>query len=411
MSGELWRGTFQLGKETTPGVATAATRVLYVDPTSMLTRARPPHPKPFMTTTRDNIRALTVGPVAAGGSMKLPVSAAELLEPFCIGIQASPTPTTPAGGTASKQFVFRPGSTAPDSATIEWQDDARVWQGSGYQVDTISIDGSVLGENIATIGLFGQNMIPLGAITGSLTQRTPTFFEGWETRLYLDAAGATPGTTQIPGQLINWSIKYGNQLSRKYTASNTLSASGTPIGSMVCTGDLTFEAAASTTLTEYNNWENGSAAPTRRVMRLQFGDNTALEASSTSVGTATTAEVGNVATYTVANTLKPGDRVTVTGASVAGYNGANLIVNTATGSLFTVILPTTGLGAATGAVTVGPNIMSKVMLDIPCAWTTVDLGQSDSGTRVYKFSFTYVFDPTLGYGFSATCVTDRTTLF
>lgn len=364
-----------------------------------------------MTTTRDNILALTVGPVAAGGTWKLPVSAAELLEPFCLAIQASPTPTTPTGGTTSKQFVFRPGSTAPDSATIEWQDDARAWTGAGYQIDTMSFDGSVLGENIATCGLFGQSLVPLGSITASLTQRAPTFSEGWETRLYLDAAGVAPGTTQIPGTLVNWSVKYGNQLARQYTASNTLSASATPIGSMVCTGDLTFVASNATALAEYSNWENGSAAPTRRVMRLQFGDNTVLEASSTSVGTATAAQVGSLATYTVANTLKPGDRVTVTSATVAGYNGANLVVNTATGSLFTVILPVTGLGAATGAVTVGPNITSKVMLDIPCAWTTVDLGQMDAGTRAYRFSFTYVKDPTLGFGFSATCVTDRTTLY
>lgn len=411
MAGDLFLGTFQIAKEVTPGTAVAATRVIYVDPTSMLSRARPPHPKPFMTTTRDNIRALTVGPVAAAGTMKLPVSADELLEPFCLGIQASPTPTTPSGATATRQFVFRPGSASPDAATIEWQDSARAWQGTGMQVDTISIDGSVLGENIATFGLFGQNVIPLGSITGALSQRTPTFFEGWETRMYLDAAGATPGTTPIPGQLINWSIKFGNQLNRKYTASNTLGASATPIGTLVCTGDLTFEAAASTTLTEYNNWENGSAAPTRRVLRLQFGDNTVIEPTSTSVGTATTAEVGNVATYTVANTLRAGDRVSVSACSVAGYNGANLVVASATGSLFTVVLGVSGLGAGTGAVTVGPNFTSKVMLDIPCAWTTVDLGQTDSGTRVYRFSFTYVYDATLGYGFSATCRTSRTTLF
>lgn len=363
-----------------------------------------------MTTTRDNIRALTVGPVAAAGTMKLPVSADEMLEPFALAIQAGVTATTPASATTTRQFQFRPGSTSPSSATIEWQDGARAWQGSGMQVDTLSIDGSVLGENICTLGLFGQNVVPLGAITGALSQRTPTFHEGWETRLYLDAAGATPGTTQIPGTLINWGIKFGNQLNRKYTASNTLGASATPVGTLTCTADLTFEAAASTTLTEYNNWENGSAAPTRRVMRLRFGDNTVIEPGP-SVATATTAEVGNLATYTATNTLAPGDRVNVTGCTVAGYNGTNLVVNTATGSSFTVVLATSGLGAGTGAVTVGPNFTSRLDLDIPGAWTTVDLGQTDSGTRVYKFGMTYLFDSVLGYGFSATSRTTRTTLF
>lgn len=411
MTGELWRGTFQVGKEVTPGVGVSATRVMYVDPTSVLTRARPPHPKPFMTQTRDNIRALTVGPVSAAGTMKLPVSGDELLEPFCLAIQASPTPTTPSGGTTSKQFVFRPGSAAPDSGTIEWFDGQRAWQSVGSQIDTLSIDGAVLTENILTVGLFSQNVVPMAAITGALTQRTPTFHEGWETQLFLDPAGTAPGTTRVPGMLINWSIKFGNTMTRKYTASNTLGASATPVGMLTCTSDLTFEASSASTLSEYNFWENGSAAPTRRVMRLVFGDNTVLEAGSGAVGTATAAEVGNLATYTVANTLVAGQRVNVASATVAGYNGTNLQVNSATGSLFTVILPTAGLGAATGAVVTGPNPTQKVMLDIPGAWQTVDLGQTDAGTRVYKFGMTYVYDPTLGYGFSATCVTSRTTLF
>lgn len=410
MAGELFRGTAQIGLQPT-SVPVAATRVLYVAPDSMLSRQRPPHPKPFMTTTRDNIRALTVGPVAAGGTMKLPVSGDELLEMFCLAIQASPTPTTPAGGTASKQFVFRPGSTAPDTATIEWQDGARAWQGKGYQIDSWSIDGSVLGENIFTANLFGQDLVPLTAITGSLAQRTPTFSEGYETRMYLDPAGTAPGTTEIPGTLINWSLKFGNQMARKYTASNTQAATATPLGTMTLDGTLTFEASNASTLAEYNLYENGSASPTKRVLRLLFGANTVLEASATSVGTATAAEVGNVATYTVANTLKAGDRVTVASASVAGYNGVNLRVDSATGSLFTVLLPTVGLGAATGAVTTGPHPTGRVMIDIPVAWTAFDLGGTDANTRTYACAFTYVYDPTLGYGASATCWTSRTTLY
>jgi len=301
----------------------------------MLVRARPPHVKSFMTTTRDNVRALTVGPVAASGTAKLPVSADELLEPFCLAIQGSPTPTIPTGGTASKQYVFRPGSAAPDSGTIEWQDGARAWTGSGYQVDSFDVTGSTLGENICTINLFGQNVVAMPAITAALPQRTPTFFEGWETRLYLDAFGAVPGTTAIQGTLINWSVKFSNAMTRKYVANNTLAAFATPVGFLAVTGDFLFEATAATALAEFGMWENGSASPTKRLARLEFGNNTTLETT----------------------------------------------------------------------------IKSRVMLDIPMAYTVVDLGQSDAGTRAYKFSFNYVFDPVNGYGFSATCVTNRTTLY
>src|SRR5690242_20592530 len=97
MSGELFRGTFQLGKEVTPGTPVAATRVLYVDPAGVLTRVRTPVPHMFMTQTRDNTRALTAGPVQATGTLKIPVSSDELIEPFLLAIKGGVTPTTPSG--------------------------------------------------------------------------------------------------------------------------------------------------------------------------------------------------------------------------------------------------------------------------------------------------------------------------
>lgn len=73
---------------------------------------------------------------------------------------------------------------------------------------------------------------------------------------------------------------------------------------------------------------------------------------SIAVGTATTTESSFTATYTVANSLLPGNLVTVTGCSVAGYNVTNATVVTATATNFTVTLGTSGLGAGTGAVVV-----------------------------------------------------------
>src|SRR4051794_16317256 len=110
MSGETWRGTFQAGVETTPGTPVVATRVLYVDPTSVLTRVRKPTPHMFMTQTRDNVRAITVGPVEAAGTCKIPLSADEIIEPLLLGIKGGVTPTTPGGTVLGRQWVFTPSS-------------------------------------------------------------------------------------------------------------------------------------------------------------------------------------------------------------------------------------------------------------------------------------------------------------
>lgn len=415
MAGELWRGTFQYGLESTSGVAVPATRVAYVDPTSVLTRVRKPNPHMFMTQTRDNVRALTVGPVEAAGTCKIPLSADEIIEPLLLGIKGGVTPTTPGGTVLGRQWVFTPSSaTLPASGTIEFYDGARAWQGYGMQVNTMDITGSVLGTNDVTIGLFGQNMVPLSALTGALTQRTPSFFEGWEVQMFIDNFLGTPGTTAVPGQLISWSVKFSNQLARKYTANNTLSASATPIGTMVCTADLVFEAASTTVMNEYFAWENGSASPTKRLIRLSFGNNTVIDTATTAIATTTAiAEVGNVATYTVANSLVVGNAVNVTGATPAGYNVVNGVVTRAAAGSFDVNLGVSGLGAATvqGVVTGGAATKSKLMVDLPGSWAAIDLSKTDANTRTYGMSYQYVYDPTNAFGIQFTAINSRTTAF
>lgn len=415
MAGELWRGQFQIGREITPGTPVAATRVLYVDTAGVLTRARTPNPHMFMTGTRDNTRALTVGPVQAAGTLKIPLSADEIIEPMLLGVKGGVTPTTPSGTVAGRQWVFVPSTTTPDSATIEWFDGAQAWQGQGMQVNTWDITGSVGGTNDLNLGLFGRNLVQLSAMTGSLTQRTPTFYEGWESLLYIDPFGATPGTTAVPGQMLNWSVKFSNQMARKYLASNTLAAAGTPLGTLTCTADITFEAAAGTALSEYNFWENGTAAPTKRMVRLAFGNNAIIDTPSTAIGTTTSiTQSGTLATYTVANSLIAGQSaVNVTGATPAGYNGTNLPVVSATGTNFTVNLPVTGLANATvqGTVTGGIPMRTKVYVDLPGSWTTVDLSKNDSQTRVYTFGYQYVYDPTNAFGIQITAINARTTAY
>lgn len=330
--GNLWKGKVQIGKEAVPGTSVAATRILYSqNPT--LTRTRKSNPKTFMTGTRDNVRAHRLGPVEAGGTLMMDMDSAEILELLLLGVKGGVTPTTPSGGTTSKLWTFVPsGAGTLDSATIEWFDGANAWQGKGMRVDELKIAGSVTGDNTVTGTLFGTDVVTLGSLTGSLTERTPDYFEGWETKLYIDDFGSTPGTTNIAGTLIDWSIDLKNNLARKYTADNTLSANSVNSGTIDITAQFKFEAVAADAVTEFTNWDG----QVDRVVRLEFGQNKVLEAA----------------------------------------------------------------------------LKSFVTIDIPGAWSTVDLTQSDAGTRVFQFGLQYVYEPTvIAGGLQIQCQNLRTTAY
>lgn len=265
MAGELWRSTFQMGKETTPGTTVAATRRMYFDiDGSRLSRERMARPKRFATASRDNTRAMTLGPTVVGGTLKLPLSASEIIELLLMGIKGGVTPT---GAGTPKLWTFTPG-TSLDAATIEWNDGARVWEAGGCYCNKLKIAGNVKEETTVEAEVFGMNLVS-SSLTGSLAERTPDFVEGWETKLFVDALGGTPGTTQVTGTLINWEVEIDNQMGRKYFAANTLDVGGLTVGELMIKAKLTFEAAAAAAATEFSNWDG----VTERLVRLDFGNN------------------------------------------------------------------------------------------------------------------------------------------
>lgn len=265
MPGEIWRGTFQIGLETTPGVAVPATRRLYLRTDSNLTREREPRRWHFMTTTRDNVRASTLGPVSAGGTISLPVSSAELVEFLLMTMNGDATAT---GGL----WEFTPGLNL-DTTTIQWADGARLWEGTGMRGNTIRFAGSVGAENICTIELFGQDVRVLPALTPALPERLPTFFEGWETAIFIGDIGADPTLPaecpQVLGMLLNWDITFNNNLGRKYFAQNNLEAGAIPVGELEVTAQFTLEAVSTGAIDEYTAWDDN----TPRLVSLVFGNN------------------------------------------------------------------------------------------------------------------------------------------
>lgn len=273
MAGELWRQTFQIGKETTPGTTVAATRIMYFKPDSKLSREREPRPHRFATASRDNVRAFTLGPVVVGGTLAMPLSASEIIELLLMGIKGAVTPTTPGGGTATRLWTFTPHETL-DAATLEWNDGANVWEAGGVYVNKLKFTGSANGEAMVEAELFGMNLAAT-SLTGALSGRTPDFMEGWETKLFIDTFGGTAGSTQKTGLLVNWEVEIDNQMGRKYFAANTNDTGALTIGELEVKAKLTFEASAAQSDTEYTNWN----AATKRLVRLDFGNNELIEGS------------------------------------------------------------------------------------------------------------------------------------
>jgi hypothetical protein len=437
-AGQLWSGTLQIGKEVTAGTAVAATRKLYTREPA-LTIERDPRIHRFATTTRDNVRAYTNGPVMAGGSLSMPMSADEILEMLLISVQGSVTPTTPSGATNARLWTFKPAG-ALDSATLEWADGSRTWQGVGFKGNSIEITGAANEANDLNIELFGNDVVA-GSLTGALSERVPTFFEGWQTRFYCDAFAATPGTTPVPGVLRNWTVSINNNLARVYTADNTLSANRLTAGELDMTASLTFDAYASRSLTEFNNW----AAGTQRLVRLEFlGPADGIEAGVNEVQTLSTTGTpagGNFTlvvlgqtTGTIAYNAAAADVVTAINTALAVLGTGHTVG--ATGGPLPSNIPITFSGAQVSgrdipAITVGTNSLTggtspapaiaqttagvsgrrRVQVDLPGAWTAVNLGGSADGVRTYEFSYQPIYQTTLAAMGQILVQTDRTTAY
>lgn len=319
MAGELWRSNFQIGKQVTAGTPVAATRRMYFrNSDSRLSYTRTPTVHRYATGTRQNARSQTLGSSEVGGTLVQVLSASEIVELLLMGIKGGVTPT----GTTNKTWVFTPGE-ALDMATVEWHDGARVWQAAETVVNTLQIAGDVKSETIVTAGLIGGGWADLGGLTAALPERLPEEIQGWETKLFVDTMGGTPGTTQLLGTLINWNVAIDNMITRKYHAQCTQDATNVALGEFGVTATLTFEAAPSTTKTEFDNWDG----QINRLVRLDFGCD--------------------------ADTF--------------------------------------------------------ITVDVPGAWSAVDLGGEDEGTRVYELSFQGLYDVTNAYGLQIIAQNQRAT--
>lgn len=428
--GEVWQETLQAGVEPVAGTEAAATRILYATDITF-TRERASTAHAFATGTRSRVRANTLQAVQAGGELTLGMSADELVEFALITLMGGETPTQLVAAEAY-QWDFTDGNTL-NSATFQYNDGANLWKLLGAHGEGMTFAWAVGGENTVTIPLFARAKDTLSALTGALSHRVPTFIEGWETNVYIDALGATPMTTLVPGVAISGSIELVNNLGRIYTAMNTLNPRGITIGELGLSGTVRFLAETATALSEYANWDG----EVPRLITWEWGMNEQLASSTTNEVQALTA-TGTVSggTYTLAY------RGQTTGN--LAYNASNATVQAAldallsvpaTGAItvgggpfpgtpltFTFTGPLSGLNVdaivRTSAVTGGGSIAMStttpgvgykraVRLTVPCNFTTVDTGQDEEGVRAYEMGFNYLYDVSNGFAYRLQLINGR----
>ena len=170
MSGELWRSYFQIAKETTPGTTVAATRRMYFDiDGSRLSRDRDARAHRFATGSRDNVRAFTLGPTVVGGTLKMPLSASELVELLLMTLAGG---VTPADSDPVFLWTFTPGNTL-DPATLEWYDGARAWEAVTVASGIASRQGSPASPGPVSAGPMSGEPASKPVSIGSASRKPP----------------------------------------------------------------------------------------------------------------------------------------------------------------------------------------------------------------------------------------------
>ena len=99
--GELWRRQFAIGLESTVGTAVAATRRSYLQDAD-IGDSRASNAVEFDTGDVNRVRAVTLGPTEAGGSLSMLMSADELVEWGLVGYQSGVTAVAVSGETGNQ---------------------------------------------------------------------------------------------------------------------------------------------------------------------------------------------------------------------------------------------------------------------------------------------------------------------
>ena len=289
---ELANRVFQVGIEGagTPGTAVAATREWFG-----MGRIQDRSPEPSMRVQErasyDSVhnaeRPIEDFEWTFEGGLDLD----DVIEQLLMSVKRGVTPTTPVG--TVRLWTFNPDNTAPATATLRWDAAGDVYLAPYAMADSIEFSGGVSGGDV-TVRLAGpcKDMTPGSAIT-AIADTVSRVVQGWESRFYIDAFGATPFTTQKDAELISWRVRLTNALTRFRGATNARTFTRLARQRRVVESEFVVDM-ATTALAEIVN----KRASTKRIVAVRLGDNDLIEGAYNKKldlvvpGAYTTSEIG-----------------------------------------------------------------------------------------------------------------------
>ena len=146
-----------------------------------------------------------------------------LLHLLAGGIRGGVTPTQPdaTGNPDVYRWTFTPladASGGQQSYTLEFGDDVKVLRATHVLVSEIGISGSA-GEALElSASLFGRFPEEVADFTAGLTDPVATLATMAGVKLFVDPAGGSYGTTEVPGTLVSLEVTIGTGLSPVWTA-------------------------------------------------------------------------------------------------------------------------------------------------------------------------------------------------
>ncbi|MPZ13981.1 MAG: hypothetical protein GEU73_06090 [Chloroflexi bacterium] len=148
----------------------------------------------------------------------------DILYPLAMAIRGNVTPTTPVGATAARLWTFTPDlvtPNTPDTFTLEFGDNAQAYEVEHVFATSLELSAALGDPWEISAELIGRQVTPT-TFTPALPDRDVRTPVCPLTRLYVDDGGGTIGTTQIMTTLLDWTWSLPEHFNAKRYQDGTL---------------------------------------------------------------------------------------------------------------------------------------------------------------------------------------------
>lgn len=252
----------QAGLESTRGTSVAATRKIYAV-------IEPSFEKP-LAFFQDTSGTYSARRRKAYGRERVAFTATDLATFedlawwFQLAIKGGVTGVSDGNSTPGYTYTFEPTESSDDlkSMTLEFGESGNVYEADQVMVNSWTLRGDPDSDSepayMLECEMIGRTLTT-SSYTGSITDRVTEPITARGTKLYVDTAFGSLGSTQLTGHLINWSITGNNNLHFKAFAENETSMAANKVGRGERTYDFEFtmEFDSDTTAGGFKDYRDG----------------------------------------------------------------------------------------------------------------------------------------------------------